>query len=154
MLNTTNGTLTITAPTMPPGVSITFDLVHTSTFNFSPVNITPVPSYQNIVTLSTIGPMTLFNQTNANFFVSGPCTAVYNPLIGNSQNKVYKNTITMTSGQVITGTITNNVVNPYTGNCQSSVGTYNVQITNISTNGCTCCTTFVTLTPQQNLPVS
>ena len=60
----------------------------------------------------------------------------------------------MTSGQVITGTITNNVVNPYTGNCQSSVGTYNVQITNISTNGCTCCSAFVALTPQQNLPVS
>ena len=154
LLNTTTGTLTISAPTMPPGVSITFDLVHTSTFNFSPNSIAPNPSYQNIVTLSTIGPMTLFNSQVGNFFGSGPCTAVYNPLIGNFDNRIYKNTITMTSGQVITGTITNNVVNPYTGNCQSSVGTYNVQITNISTNGCTCCSAFVALTPQQNLPVS
>ena len=153
LLNTNTGTLSISVPTMPPGVSITFDLVHTSTFNFSPNIIAPNPTYQNIVTLSTIGPMTLFSQTYANYFVSGPCTAIYNPLVGNSQNKIYKNTITMTSGQVITGTITNNILNPYTGNCQSSIGNYNVQITNISTNGCTCCTSFVTLTPQQNLPV-
>ena len=154
LLNTNAGTLSISVPTMPPGVSITFDLVHTSTFNFSPNIIAPNPTYQNIVTLSTIGPMTLFSQTYANYFGSGPCTAVYNPLVGNSQNKVYKNTITMTSGQVITGTITNNILNPYTGNCQSSVGNYNVQITNVSTNGCTCCSAFVTLTPQQNLPVA
>lgn len=154
-LNTTAGTLSINAPALPPGVSITFDLVHTSTFNFSPNTIAPNPSYQNIVTLSTIGPMTLLNQTYANYFLSGPCTATYNPLVGNSQNKVYKNTLTMTSGQVITGTITNTVLNPYTGACQSSVGTYNVQISNITANGCTCCNAFVGISPpQQNLPVS
>jgi hypothetical protein len=154
-LNTTAGTLSINAPSLPPGVSITFDLVHTGTFNYSPNNITPTPTYQNIVTLSTVGPMTLFSQTNAIYFLSGPCTATYNPLIGNSQNKVYKNTLTMTSGQVITGTITNSVLNPFTGACQSSVGTYNVQISNISINGCTCCNAFVGISPpQQNLQAS
>lgn len=154
-LNTTAGTLSINAPVLPPGVSITFDLVHTSTFNYSPNNITPTPVYQNIVTLSTVGPMTLINQTNAIYFLSGPCTVTYNPLIGNSQNKVYKNTLTMTSGQVITGTITNSVLNPFSLDCQSSVGTYNVQISNITANGCTCCGALLTLSPpQQNLPVS
>jgi len=153
-LNTVNGTLSIVAPTLPPGVSITFDLVHTSTFLFSPSYITPTPSYQNIVTLSTIGPMSLYSLNFANNYLSGPCQAVYNPLYEDQEYKVYKNTITMTSGQVITGTITNNVINPYTGNCQSSTGSYTVQITNLTTNGCTCCTTFVGLTPQQNLPVA
>jgi hypothetical protein len=154
LLNTSNGTLTITAPTMPPGVSLTFDLVHTSTFLYSPSYITPTPSYQNIVTLSTIGPMSIYALNFANNFLTGPCQAVYNPLYEDQEYKVYKNTITMTSGQVITGTITNNVINPYTGNCQSSVGSYNVQITNLTANGCTCCAAFVTLTPQQNLPVA
>jgi hypothetical protein len=98
--------------------------------------------------------MSIYALNYATNYLSGPCIAVYNPLSENQEYKVYKNTITMTSGQVITGTITNNVINPFTGNCQSSTGSYTVQITNLTTNGCTCCTTLVALTPQQNLPVA
>lgn len=152
--NQSAGTLTLTAPTMPPGVSMTFDLVHNSVLNYYPNSVSPIPSYQNVVTLNTVGPMTLFSQNNSFTFLSGPCTQVYNPLIQNQIYKIYKNTITMTSGQVITGTITNSVLNNLVGNCKSSVGSYNIQVTNISMNGCTCCGGLLVNTPQQNLPVS
>jgi hypothetical protein len=136
-------------------VSITFDVVHTSTFGYAPpTGLSPLPSYQNIVTLSTTGPMPLFSTSNQTNYIGGPCTLTYNPYIENQEVKIYKQTRTMTSGQVITGTITNNILNNPTGNCEFANGSYNVQITNITTNGCTCCTTFLALTPQQNLPVA
>jgi hypothetical protein len=98
--------------------------------------------------------MPLFSTSNQTNYIGGPCTLTYNPYIENQEVKIYKQTRTMTSGQVITGTITNNILNNPTGNCEFANGSYNVQITNITTNGCTCCTTFLALTPQQNLPVA
>lgn len=154
-LNTTTGVLSIAAPVLPVGVSITFDIVHTSTFGYAPpTGLSPLPTYQNIVTLSTTGPIPLFSTSNQTNYIGGPCTLTYNPYIENQEVKIYKQTRTMTSGQVITGTITNNIINNPTGNCEFANGSYNVQITNITTNGCTCCTTFLALTPQQNLAVS
>jgi hypothetical protein len=154
LLNTSTGTLTITAPIMPPGVSVTFDIVHTSTLQYAPHTLTPLPSYQNTVTLSTTGPMPIFSTSLQNTNLGGACTSTYNPYIQNQELRIYKQTRTMTSGQVITGTVTNNVLFPPTGNCKFANGSYTVQITNLTTNGCTCCAAFVTLTPQQNLPVA
>ena len=154
-INTVTGNLTISAPSMPPGVTITFDVVHTSTFTYAPsTGLSPLPTYQNIVTLSTTGAMPLFGANNQTNNLAGPCTSTYNPYIQNQQVRIYKQTRTMSSGQVITGTISNLILNNPTGPCQFANGTYNVQINNITMNGCTCCGAVLALTPQQNLPVA
>lgn len=138
-VNYSLNTFSITAPTLPPGVTITFDLVHSSNFNYYPSTLSPLPTYNNITTITGIGAMTLTNTTPNTYPLAGPCTAG-GPITVTQQSKIYTNTITITSNQTITGSITNTISNNPTGSCQLAVGYYQLSIMNGLMNNCSCCT--------------
>jgi hypothetical protein len=142
-------TFTITAPPLPPGVTLTFDLVHSSTFNYYPTTLSPLPTYNNITTITGTGPMTLSSTSLNTYPLGGPCTAD-SPITVTQQNNIYTNTITMGSNQTVSGTITNGVINNPTGPCELAAGYYQLTITNNSINNCGCCElSVVNPTPPQ-----
>jgi hypothetical protein len=49
-VNYTTNTFTITSPVLPNGVTITFDLVQSSMFNYYPGTLSPQPTYNNLTT--------------------------------------------------------------------------------------------------------
>lgn len=136
-------TFSVTAPTLPPGVSITFDIVHSSIFQYRPHTLTPVPSYNNIATITGIGPLSLFNTQTLQNAYPGPCNAFYSPYLQNSINNTYYSTITLTSNQTINGTVTDQIINAPNLKCEIATGTYQIQLTNLQMNGCDCCDVVV-----------
>ena len=131
-------TFSITTPVLPAGVTVTFDLVHSSMFNYYPSTLSPLPTYNNITTITGTGPMTLSSTSFNSYPYGGPCT-ISGPITVTQQNKIYTNTITMGSNQTISGTITNSVSNSPTGSCQSAQGYFTLTITSNSINNCSCC---------------
>lgn len=135
-------TFTVVAPPLPPGVTISFQVVHTNVFNYSPnsLQLSPTPpSYNNIATIIGIGPLALYQTISSFSNIGGPCTSVFTPLIQNQFNSAYFANVTLSSSQTINGTVTNTIVNPPTGDCETASGSYNIQIINIQMNNCYCC---------------
>ncbi len=139
-------TFTIIAPPLPPGVTITFDLVQSSLFNYYPTTLSPQPSYNNLTTVQGIGVMNLSNTLTNTYAIGGPCT-VSGPIINTQISKTYTNTITIGSNQTITGSITNSIINNPTGNCQSASGYYTLTLANGQINNCGCCQLQLINTP-------
>jgi hypothetical protein len=137
-VNYSLNTFSITTPVLPAGVTVTFDLVQSSTFNYYPTTLSPLPTYNNITTITGTGPMTLSSTSLNTYPLGGPCTAD-NPITVTQQNNIYTNTITMGSNQTVSGTITNSVINNPTGSCELAAGYYQLTITNNSINNCGCC---------------
>ena len=137
-VNYSLNTFSITTPVLPAGVTVTFDLVQSSTFNYYPTTLSPLPTYNNITTITGTGPMTLSSTSLNTYPLGGPCTAD-NPITVTQQNNIYTNTITMGSNQTVSGTITNSVINNPTGPCELAAGYYQLTITNNSINNCGCC---------------
>lgn len=149
-LNYSNNTFSITAPTLPGGVTISVDLVFLSVFTYYPLNLTPIPDYNNITTVNGTYTMSLTNIATNTIPVTGPCTA--DGAISAIQiQRTYTNTLTFTSNQTITGSTTNNIINNPTGSCQDAIGYYYISITNGIVNGCTCCDTHL-INPKQPVP--
>jgi hypothetical protein len=142
-VSTSTNTFSVAAQILPPGVSISFDLVHSSIFNYYPNTITPIPSYNNFATITGVGPLSLYNTLTSTSNISGPCTQVYSPLINNQIINVYYSAVTLTSGQIINGTVTNQITNFIVGNCKSASGTYQIQLANTKINNCNCCSVEV-----------
>jgi hypothetical protein len=132
------GLFSITAPTLPAGVTITFDLVLSSTFSYYPTTLSPLPLYVNVAVITGIGPMTLTNTNSNTYALGGPCTAG-GAINVTQQTRTFQNTITMTSNQIINGSITNSISNNPTGPCQDAVGYYQLLITNNAIENCNCC---------------
>lgn len=152
-VNYTNNTFTITAPTMPAGVTITFNLSQVSTFSFYPSTLTTQPTYNNITTINTIGQMTLVSTSNSNYPLGGPCSK-FTSITVLQQTKQYTNTLTIASNQTITGSITNNIINNPNGDCQSALGYYTLTISNGILNNCECCfVNLVNTTPPPQNPI-
>lgn len=147
-VNYTLGLFAITAPTLPSGVTITLNLVMTSTFSFYPTTLTPQPSYNNFTTIDGIGLMTLTNTILNITPLSGPC--VSDGSIGVAQTtNTYTNTITLTSNQVVTGFTTNSIIDDPTGKCENAVGSYNLMMISPIIENCECCSVFL-LNPKLN----
>lgn len=147
-VNYVNGLFSITAPTLPIGVTISLSLVMTSTFSFYPTTLTPQPVYNNITTISGIGPMTLTNTTLNIIPLTGRCTA--DGSIGVSQTtNTYTNIITLTSNQVVTGSTTNLILNSPIRRCENAIGSYNLMMMSPTINNCDCCSVIL-LNPRLN----
>lgn len=144
--NLGTNSFTVVAPQLPPGVTISFQVVHTNVFNYSPnsLQLSPTPpSYNNIATITGIGPLSLYQTISSFSNIGGPCTSVFTPLIQNQFNSAYFANVTLSSSQTINGTVTNTIVNPPTGYCETASGSYNIQIINIQMNNCDCCSAEV-----------
>jgi hypothetical protein len=138
-VNYASNTFSITTPVLPAGVTVTFDLVQSSNFTYYPSTLSPLPTYNNITTVTGVGPLTLSNTSSSTIPLGGACSTG-GSLIVTQQNKIYTSTLTMGSNQTINGTITNSVSNSPAGSCASATGYYILSITNNSINNCACCT--------------
>jgi hypothetical protein len=137
-VNYNNNTFTLTAPSLTVGSTITLDVVMSSTFNYFPQSLSPIPTYNNFTTINGVGLMTNTNTTANTYPLGGPCS-VPGPVNVTQIGNTYLNTLTLTSGQVVTGSITNNVINPPVSPCSNAVGYYQLSITNATINNCECC---------------
>ena len=146
-VNYTTNAFTITSPTLPVGTTITFDLIQNSLFNYYPITIVPVPTYNNITTVNGYGPLVLTNTTTNTYPFGGACEG---NIIVNQLNNQYSSTITIGSNQTITGSVTNIVNNQPFRKCTGANGSYTLTITNGVINNCECCTlTLTNTTPPQ-----
>jgi len=143
-------TFSITAPTLPAGVTLSVDLVMNSWFTYYPIGITPPTLYNNITTVNGTYTMSLTNTTLNLVPLTGPCTSG-GPLNASQIHNTYTNTLTFTSNQTITGSTTNSIINPPSGSCQDAIGYYQISITNPSVINCSCCTLSLT-NPKQPVP--
>lgn len=149
-VNYTLNTFSVTAPVLPAGVSLSFDLVMNSWFTNYPTVISPQPQYNNITTVNGTYTMTLSNITTNIVPLTGPCTA-NGPLNALQTHRTYTNTITLTSNQTITGSTTNSIINPPSALCQGAVGYYQLSMNNPSVLNCNCCTLNL-INPKQPVP--
>jgi hypothetical protein len=133
-----NNTFTMTAPTLPQGVTLQVDLVMSSVFTYYPIGILPQPTFNNVTTVQGTGVMPLVTVNQNTIPVSGPCT-INNPINALQTQKIYQSTLTLTSDQTITGSTTNIIINDPIGGCRDSIGFYTINIINPNINGCTCC---------------
>jgi hypothetical protein len=144
-VNQSLGTFTITpSPSLPATETIQFTITQVSTLTYYPNSPapSPLPSYNNNVTFITptgLGGMTLIGTQNSvqNINLAG-CPST---LQGNVQTKTLTKLLTISGGQTITGSITNQVVNPPNPliKCQGASGTYSLQISGGKTTICPCC---------------
>lgn len=146
-----NNTFSITAPTLPGGVTLNVDLVMTSILTYYPTNLVPAPNYNNVTLVDSTYTMTFTNITTNVVPVTGPCTSsgVLNAM---QIQRTYTNTLTFTSNQTISGSTTNSIINPPAGLCRLAVGYYFFNITNPIVNNCNCCTLNL-VNPKQPAPL-
>jgi hypothetical protein len=150
-----NGTFTITpSPSLPPTETIQFDITQVSnlTYYSSPLPVPPsAPTYNNNVVFTSpagLGGMTLVGTQNQNTnFTTPGCND--GTTQGVTQIKTYTKTLTISGGQTITGTITNQIVNPIPPGvkCSGTNGTYSLQIISARTLICPCCPVTTINTP-------
>ena len=151
-VNYTNNTFSITAPTLPGGVTLTVDLNMLSLFTYYPVGVTPTPSYNNTTTINGTTPMVLNNISTNTIQVNNPCSQEIALSINAVQiQKTYNSTLVFTSNQTITGSTTNTIVNDPFGKCQNAVAYYTLSISNPRVSGCVCCQLNL-INPVQPLP--
>jgi hypothetical protein len=149
-VNYTLNTFIVTAPVLPAGVSLSFDLVMNSWFTYYPIGLTPPPLYNNIMTINGTYTMSLTNTTLNLVPLTGPCT-VGGPINATQIHNTYTNTITLTSNQTVTGSTTNSIINAPSGSCQGAVGYYQLSMVNPAVINCNCCTLSLT-NPKQPVP--
>jgi hypothetical protein len=151
-VNYNANTFSITAPTLPGGVTLTVDLNMLSLFTYYPVGLIPTPSYNNITTINGSTTMALNNVTTNTIGVNNPCFQEVPSSINAVQiQKTYNSTLVFTSNQTITGSTTNTIINNPDGRCQNAVGYYTLSISNPRVSGCICCNLNL-INPVQPLP--
>lgn len=150
-VNSVNNTFSITAPTLPGGVSLSVDLSMISTFTYFPVGLTPTPSYNNFTLIENSNTMVFSNVTTNIIPLSGPCVSD-GPISAIQIQKNYYYPLTFNSNQTITGSTTNTVINPPSQLCENAIGYYILNITNPIVNNCFCCTLQLT-NPIPEIPI-
>jgi hypothetical protein len=138
IVNYVTNTFSITAPTLPGGVTLSVNLVMTSMFAYYPTTLTPAPSYNNITIIDGSYTMTFTNILTNIIPLTGPCTSG-GPINIYQFQRTYDRTLTFTSNQTITGSTTNTIVSFTPGLCRLAAGNYYFTMTNPIVNNCLCC---------------
>ena len=146
--NISGNTFNITSD-VPLGYTVSFDLNNTSNFSYYQNPLPPpgiLPTYNNIVTLTnpTLGALPLVSTTNStspviNTPLCGPLPQVqYNTI------KQYSTPLTITNGQTITGTFTDQVNQSTTPTlCKVANGSFSITVTNQKVVHCECCSVVI-----------
>ena len=135
-------------PTLPNGVSVSFDLIHTKQFMVSP-NV-GAATYTNDVTLNVDGSPVSYDSTSENSSVvllsNKECLGGTNTTT-NTINTW--NQITMISGTIVNGSFSNQI-NPITPlvNCYGIGGYYSIYLDNVNISGCECCNVVIVNPPE------
>lgn len=151
-VNTSTNTFSIDCPSLLPGDTLTFDLNNNSNLQYYPNTLSPVPSYNNVVTINGFGPMTLISTNNSQNVLSLPCSVT--PLTQSQQVKAYSNQLTLSYGQTITGSFTDSLVNSSSGDCVLVQKNYQLFITNAKINNCKCCNVIIKNPPLSSLLIT
>ena len=138
LVNNNNNTFSITAPTLPGGVTLNVNLNMVSIFSIYPYDLTPAPTYNNITTVNGSYQLSLISVTTNVIPATGPCTLT-GSLSATQIQKTYSSILTFTSNQTITGSTTNLIINEPQSKCRKALGYYYLNISNPIANGCTCC---------------
>jgi len=139
-LDTTNKTFQIQpSSNLPVDEEITFTLAQDSVLKYYPQNLTTVPTYNNVVTLNGgLGGLTLNSTVNNQNVLSLNCSNA--PVIENEQDKYYTKTLTISGGQIITGSYTDIINNTPSGNCELATKIFKLYMLNGATlKNCKCC---------------
>jgi len=152
IVNYATDTFSITAPTLPGGVTLSVDLVMTSILAYYPTTLTPAPGYNNTTIIDGSYTMTFTNILTNIIPITGPCTSG-GPINAYQFQRTYTNTLTFTSNQTITGSTTNTIVSFTPGLCRLAVGNYYFTMTNPIVNNCLCCSLNL-INPKIPTPIS
>lgn len=151
-VNYNANTFSITAPTLPGGVTLTADLNMLSLFTYYPIGVTPTPTYNNTTTIGGSTTMTLNNILTNTISVNSPCSVEIPLSVSAIQiQKTYNSTLVFSSNQTITGSTTNIIVNDPVGKCQNAVGYYTLSLSSPRVTGCVCCNLNL-INPVQPVP--
>ena len=143
-VNYANDTFTITAPIIPVGATLSVDLILVSNFSYYPATLSPVPTYNNFATVNTVGNTVAFGTPIVNTYtLGGPCEP--SPLVTQIQTTQILN-ITLTSGQIYTGFVTDVVTILQDGGCVNASGYYQLSLQSAICLGISCCNANVTNT--------
>jgi len=138
---------------LQPGYTVTFDFNHISTFSYYPATLSPTPIYNNFVTIP--GGLSQITNQNTQNAISPLCftpTPLNPQLLQVTQLKEYKNTFTISSGQIITGSVTDNILNTPGGYCENTNANFQIYLSNAIINECSCCVLQV-INPPSKLPI-
>jgi len=151
-VNYVNNTFSITAPTLPGGVTFTVNLVMISTLSYYPISLNPSPSYNNTTTIDGSYTMNFISITTNTIPLTGPCTADGAINIIQYQ-RTYERSITFVSNQTVTGSTSNFIINQPIGYCEDAIAYYTINMNNPIVNGCSCCELLL-INPVTPKPIS
>jgi hypothetical protein len=144
--NYTNNTYVITAPTLPPGVTISTNLIVQSSFGFYPTGVIPQPTFAIVPTVTGTNITNLTNSVNSTVPLTGPCTS--SGVINVAKNqRTYTYPLSLSSNQVVTGNTTTFIIFPPSGSCRGAKSTYQLSLANAQLVNCKCCNLVVTNPP-------
>jgi hypothetical protein len=144
--NYTNNTYVITAPTLPPGVTISVNLIVQSSFGFYPTGIIPQPTFAVVPTVTGTNITNLTSSINSVVPLTGPCTS--SGVINVAKNqRTYTYPLSLSSNQVVTGNTTTFIIFPPSGSCKGAKSTYQLSLANAQLVNCKCCNLVVTNPP-------
>ena len=151
-VNYVNNTFSITAPTLPGGVTFTVNLVMISTLSYYPIPLNPSPRYNNTTTIDGSYTMNFISITTNTIPLTGPCTADGAINIIQYQ-RTYERSINFVSNQTVTGSTTNFIINQPSGYCEDAIGYYTLNMNKPIVNGCSCCE-LILVNPKTPIPIS
>ncbi len=142
----TNNTFNIVAPSLPPGVYISVNLVLNISTGFYPSTIFPQPLFitAGYVTGSPI--TNLITTNNSTSLLTGPCTSS-GPINISQTQRALGYPLTLTSNQVVTGYTLNTIGLFSAGSCKGAKSTYSLTLSNATIQNCGCCNVQVTNPP-------
>lgn len=134
--NSSNNTFQITS-NLPTGLTMTFDINHVSDFGYYPANLSPQPVYNNLVTVTGFGPLTLNLNQQFQTVIIPYCSIT--PTQKNNQHKEYGNTFTLVANQIISGSYTNTIINAPSFGCSGDNNNFTIFLSNAVVSDCDCC---------------
>jgi hypothetical protein len=144
--NYTNNTYVITAPTLPPGVTISVNLIVQSSFGFYPTGIIPQPTFAVVPTVTGTNITNLTSSINSVVPLTGPCTSTGVINVAKNQ-RTYSYSLTLNSNQVVTGNTSTFIIFSPVGSCRGAKSTYQLSLANAQLVNCKCCNLVVTNPP-------
>jgi hypothetical protein len=151
-INQTNKTFQVQASNnLPINETITFTLAQTSLLSYYPFNLSPEPIYTNDITFNDgLGTMDYDSTTLNQNVLSLNCSN--SPVTENQKSINYTKQLTISSGQIISGLYTDNLVFEPNGNCESASKLFKLYLLNdYKLSNCSCCDVKIINPPQVSL---
>lgn len=146
-LSTSTNSFTISLDNpLPPGASITFDLDQQSTFKYWKRTFDPIPTYDCVVTVNGYGQLPVTSGVSSVIPAINGCPPLFT---GIQEIFDRSGTFTITGGNTITGTYTDDILTPNIGFCKDNNLSMSLSIGSVITSNCECCEILVNNPPKK-----